>query len=101
MKKKISLLKKGELKKFLKQCNSWQLNAKETQVYKTFTFENHIDALVFIARVTVHAQVQDHHPDINFGFKKVKVTLTTHEVKGVTKKDFELISKIDSIITGG
>lgn len=95
------LLKKTELTKLFKKYTLWTPNTKNTQICKTVTFNKHLDALVFIARVTVHAQVLDHHPDIEFTYKKVKVTLTSHEVKGLTKLDFDLAGRIDDLKIGG
>lgn len=91
------LLTKTELKKGMKKLPDWSVNPKETQLYKTFTFKKHVDALIFIARITVHAEVQQHHPDIEYSYAKVKVKLTTHDVKGLTKKDFVLAEKIESL----
>jgi 4a-hydroxytetrahydrobiopterin dehydratase len=98
---KITLLKKAVLTKELKKLPEWSLNPKATSLSCTRTFKNHIDALVFIARITVHAQVLDHHPEIVFTFKKVKVVLTTHDVKGLTSKDIELAKRISEIDAGG
>jgi 4a-hydroxytetrahydrobiopterin dehydratase len=93
--KKPVLLKKSEINKELKKVDSWQLNSKATIIHKTVTFKEHLDALVFIARATVHAQVLNHHPDIEFSFKKVKVSLTTLDIKGLSKIDFDLAKRID------
>jgi 4a-hydroxytetrahydrobiopterin dehydratase len=101
MKKSVVLLKKGERTKLLKKVPLWSLSPKETTITRTFAFTSHIDALVLIARITVYAQVQNHHPEIHFTYCKVKVTLTTHDVKGLSTKDFELAQKIDSLKIGG
>lgn len=90
---------KRELKKVLKKLPNWSVNAKETQLQQTFTFATHVAALVFIARITVHAEVLQHHPDITFTHQKVKVKLTTHSEKTLTKKDFLLASRIDGLAT--
>jgi 4a-hydroxytetrahydrobiopterin dehydratase len=95
------ILLKKEIQKLMKKFDSWTLNTKNTQLSKTFIFSDHINALVFIARITVHAQVLNHHPDIEFSYKKVKITLTTHNHKGLTKIDFDLAKKIDSIKISG
>lgn len=91
---KIQLLKPKVITKELKQLPSWKLSASKTTLMRTFTFNSHIDALTFIARITVHAQVLSHHPDITFTFKKVKVLLSTHEAKGLTALDIELAKRI-------
>lgn len=81
----------------LKQLPNWSVNPKGTVLTHTRQFKNHIDALVFIARITVLAQVADHHPDITFTYKKVKLSLTTHDLKGLSKKDIDLAKKINGI----
>jgi 4a-hydroxytetrahydrobiopterin dehydratase len=92
------LLKKSVINKALKKLPVWTINPKGTVLSYSHVFKNHIDALVFIARVTVHAQVLDHHPEILFTHKKVKISLSTHEVKGLTKKDIELATKISGLV---
>ena len=97
MKKSLVLLKKAELKKLAKVLPSWTINAKETELSQTLTFENHLDALVCIARITVHAQVLNHHPEIVFTYKKLKIKLTTHDLKGITQLDVEFAKRIDTL----
>ena len=90
-------LTKKEIAKLCTRIPSWKLTAKETKLSKEFVFKDHIDALVFIARVTVHAQIQAHHPEIIYTFKKVQLILSTHEVKGLTKKDFTFATTVDRL----
>jgi len=91
---------KREVTSFLKAHAAWKADAAYKKLTHTRTFNTHVDALVFIARVTVHAQVLEHHPDITFTHRKVKIVLTTHDVKGITKLDIELAKKI-STVQGG
>lgn len=95
--KKVSLLTKKEIQKQCKKLDEWVLDKSGKKLSLTLTFESHVDALVFIARVTVHAEILQHHPDITFTYKKVKVVLSTHEVKGLTKKDFEFAQRIEQL----
>lgn len=99
MKTKRVLLNKREISAVLKKHEGWSVNSKETQFYKTFTFPKYIDALVFIARITVHAEVLQHHPDIEFTYAKVKVKLSTHDLKGLTKVDVALLERIEKLYT--
>lgn len=91
------LLTKREIERALKKHVSWSMNTKETMFFKTFTFKTYIEALVFIARISVHAEVLKHHPDIEFSYAKVKVKLTTHELKGITKVDLALLERIETL----
>lgn len=89
-------LTKKQLDTFLGRHTQWSATSKNTKLNHTFKFSSHVDALVFIARITVHAEVLQHHPEITFSYQKVKVTITTHEAKGLTKKDIDLAKRIDN-----
>lgn len=103
MKKDVgrSLLTKSQLKKMFLSVPLWTPNPKQTAITRTFVFKNHINALVFIARTTVHAQVLNHHPEIVFTYNKVKISLSTHDAKGLSKMDFDLAKKIDLLKSSG
>jgi len=100
MKKQLKTLSKKELTKLTKKYPEWKLDAKETKLTRTFEFEKHIDALIFIARSTVNAEIVKHHPDITFTYLKVKMVLITHEAKGLTKQDVSLLERIERVHTG-
>ena len=95
--KKPVLLTKKEIQKVLKKHPEWAVNTKQTQFYRTFQFSKYIDALVFIARISVHAEVLHHHPDIEFSYGKVKVKIATHVLKGLTEVDIALLNRIDGL----
>lgn len=94
---KPRVLKEKDVKQKLADLSEWNVNSKHTTISKTFTFPTFITALAFVAKITVHAEVIQHHPDIELSYGKVKVKLTTHDVKGLTKKDFDLASRIDNL----
>ncbi|MDA8596720.1 4a-hydroxytetrahydrobiopterin dehydratase [Candidatus Pacebacteria bacterium] len=95
--KQSALLKAKEISRVLKKYPDWSVTSNKTQFYRTFTFPKHIDALVFIARITVHAEVLQHHPEVIYSYSKVKVKLTTHDVKGLTKLDVLLLERIEKL----
>lgn len=86
-----------EIEKKYKAISEWQLNKKGTELSKTFSIESFIKGLAFIAKIAVHAEIMQHHPDVVLTYSKVKVTLTTHDVKGLTQKDFDLAKRIDNL----
>jgi len=45
------------------------------------------------------AEAAWHHPDLTVSYAFVIVKLCTHDAKGITDKDFELASKIESVIS--
>ena len=75
---------------------SWEDNNKE--IGKEYEFRNFKEALDFVNVVGKLAEEANHHPDIRiYDYKKVKLTLTTHNEGKVTEKDWELAKKIDQI----
>lgn len=95
--KSLKKLNSKDIVKKLKTISEWSTNAKETELSKTFLFTNFVNGLAFVAKVTVHAEILNHHPDIELSYGKVKIILSTHDVKGLSNVDFELAKKIDSI----
>lgn len=45
------------------------------------------------------AEAAWHHPDLSVHYSRVKVTLTTHDAKGITPLDFALAAEIERLIT--
>ncbi len=97
MKSDLKLLTKSELKKVIARVPEWKMDSKQTKLTKTFDFDKHIDGLIFIARISVNAEILKHHPDIHFTYAKVKITVTTHEMNGLTKRDLLLVQRIENI----
>ena len=93
----IVKMKGTDIQKALKKLPAWNANTKQTEIAKTFRFTSFVEGLAFIAKIAVHAEVMGHHPDIEFSYGKVKVRLSTHSVKGLSKLDFELAEKIERV----
>jgi 4a-hydroxytetrahydrobiopterin dehydratase len=62
---------------------------------KEFTFPDFAQALAFTNRVGAIAEAEGHHPDIYLAWGKVRVTIWTHKVDGLTRADFVLAAKAD------
>ncbi len=89
-----------EIAILLKQLNGWQaLKPNNTKIEKDYQFQNFQEALVFVNKVGIIAEQEGHHPDILLhDWNKVKITLWTHTIKGLSNNDFILAAKIDEII---
>ena len=82
---------------FLRTLSGWN-DTDQNKIEKIFKFKNFKEALVFINKVGEIAETEQHHPDINlFSWNKVKLTLTTHAIKGLSENDFILAAKIEEI----
>jgi 4a-hydroxytetrahydrobiopterin dehydratase len=93
------LLKPDEVEKRLMKSNGWVLEGRE--IRKEFAFKNFAEALRFVNRVGELAEGMDHHPDIFLhAYKKVALTLTTHDAGGLTRLDFDLAARIENVFDG-
>ena len=86
-----------EAQKALKLLPAWKPNTKYTAITKTVQTPNFVSGLAFVAKVTVFAEIAEHHPDVELSYGKVKITLSTHDAGGLTKKDIALAKKIDEL----
>lgn len=79
-----------------KKAMQWTTNNERLE--REFTFADFNQALQFVNKVGELAEEMDHHPDILlFGYKKVRITLTTHSKGKITELDYGLAGKIDRI----
>jgi 4a-hydroxytetrahydrobiopterin dehydratase len=84
-----------EIQTALKTLNNWVL--KEDKIEKQFQFKDFSEALAFIVRIGVLAEKQNHHPELFNVYNKVTIAVTTHDVSGLSDKDFLLATSIDKI----
>ena len=64
---------------------------------REFKFQNFREALQFTNRVGELAEAQNHHPDIYLAWGRVKLTLWTHKIDGLTESDFVFAAKVDQL----
>jgi len=62
---------------------------------RTFSFQDFPAALAFVNRVGERAEEAGHHPDIDIRYNKVRLGLVTHDMGGLTVKDFDLAAVVD------
>ena len=65
---------------------------------KDYRFPNFREALDFTNSVGELAEAQGHHPDIYLAWGKVKITIWTHKIDGLTESDFVFAAKSDAAL---
>ena len=90
-------LKGNELTALKEQLGGgWQV-ANEHHLEKEYRFKDFRGALDFTNRVGELAESQGHHPDIYLAWGKVKLTIWTHKIDGLTESDFVFAAKADRL----
>ena len=79
----------------MKKIPEWELN--QTSISRAFEFDEYMSAIEFVNTVAEIAEEARHHPDISIVYTTVTLTLTTHDVSGITESDFEVAARIDSL----
>ena len=91
----IPPLKGTKLDELLEKLkNDWKI-IKEHHLEKEYSFKNFKEALNFTIKVGELAENQGHHPDIFLAWGKVKLTIWTHKIDGLTESDFIFAAKAD------
>ncbi len=87
-------LTETDISQSLKELPDWIYH--DNQITKTFKFKSFKEALSFIVRVGLHAEEQNHHPEIHNIYNHVTLTLNTHDAGNtITHKDIDLARTIE------
>lgn len=78
-------------------ANGWAMVEGRDAITKTYLFDNFVDAFGWMTRVAIWAEKWDHHPEWSNVYKTVEVTLTTHDVGGLSALDAKLARKMDAL----
>jgi 4a-hydroxytetrahydrobiopterin dehydratase len=81
----------------LERLDGWRAAPDRDAICKEFRFHDFNAAFGFMARVALHAEKYDHHPEWLNVYNRVDVTLATHDAGGVTDKDVALAHFMDEL----
>ena len=90
-------LKGRELQKMEERLGGGWSTVDQHHLEKEFPFKNFREALAFTNQVGELAEAQGHHPDIYLAWGKVKITIWTHKIDGLTESDFILAAKVEEL----
>ncbi|MBB3992481.1 4a-hydroxytetrahydrobiopterin dehydratase [Sulfitobacter undariae] len=96
MTEKLSAETRGPLLDPLWQTG-WEMVEGRDAIVKTFKFKDFADAFGWMTRVAIWAEKWDHHPEWANCYDTVVVTLSTHEVDGLSTLDAKLARKMDGL----
>jgi 4a-hydroxytetrahydrobiopterin dehydratase len=88
-------LKEDEVVALLTDLVGWE--TKENTIVKDYGFKGFSTAIEFINQLAPVAEKLNHHPTITNSYNRVKLSLTTHSAKGLTKTDFKFAQEADKI----
>ncbi len=94
---KTQPLGRKDAEKYLKSLSGWELS--DDKIIKEYRFRTYSDGLEYAYTLGKIAEDEDHHPDILIKWKRVRVTLTTHAIKGLSQNDFIIAAKAERLFS--
>ena len=89
-------MKPAEADVLLAQLDGWIRNGG--QISKTYSFKNYYQTMAFVNAVAYVSHREDHHPDMQVGYKTCVVVYTTHAIGGLSENDFICAAKLDELV---
>ena len=81
----------------LAELTNWTRVEGRDAIHRQFVFKNFIEAWGFMSQAAIHAEKLNHHPEWSNVYKTVEVTLTTHDVDGLSDLDVKLAKVMDQL----
>ena len=96
----IRALKPTELIMALGQIPGWRLSGDgdNIAIEKTFEFAQHSHALLFVNSVGWLSEKLNHHPELVLTYTRCVVRWNTHDVRGLSRLDFEAATQTDALL---
>ena len=88
------LISPDEINKSL-SSKGWEYVDKK--IFKSFTFNTYMDGINFVQKIAELSERNNHHPDIIILWCRVDLTISSHDLGGVTTKCVNLATGIDHI----
>ena len=90
----MQALSEQELHTAVLELPNWRI--ADGKLIRDFELPNFVEALDFVNRVGALAESQNHHPDIDIRYNKVRLGLITHDANGITRRDLRLAALLDA-----
>lgn len=78
-------------------ATGWEMVEGRDAIHKTFKFKDFTEAFGWMTRAAMFAEKWNHHPEWSNVYNTVEVTLTTHDVEGLSSLDAKLARKMDGL----
>ncbi|GGZ70512.1 4a-hydroxytetrahydrobiopterin dehydratase [Algibacter mikhailovii] len=89
-------LTKENIEKKLLKYPDWEYF--DDAIHAEFEFENFKDCFSAMSRIAFECEALNHHPNWSNVYNVLSISLNTHDVGGVTEKDFKLAAAIEHIV---
>jgi 4a-hydroxytetrahydrobiopterin dehydratase len=93
----MSKFNEAEILARLPMAKGWERHGD--MLVRTWQFPSFRRAVEFVNLVAALIEKTDHHPELILSYRTVRIEMSTHDVGGLTERDFALIAEINEIPT--
>ncbi len=90
-------LSKEKVEKLIENLDIW--GVQDEKLVTRVEFDDYRDACFFANTVFSIAEKEFHHPKVVVEYGAVEIDLWSHDVEGLTERDFELAEKIEENVS--
>lgn len=88
-----SRLTEPEIAAALAQVPEWE--RRDDRIVRSLRLATFADTIAFMASLVEVIDRLDHHPEWTNVYNRLDIELTTHDVNGLSSRDFEVAAEID------
>ena len=85
----------AQARELLRRLKGWIL--EDGKLVKVYPFANYHHTMAFVNALAWISHREDHHPSLEVGYNKCRVTYWTHAVDGLSENDFICAAKCDAL----
>jgi 4a-hydroxytetrahydrobiopterin dehydratase len=93
----MSKLSEPQILERLPTAKGWERHGD--MLVKTWQFPSFRRAMEFVNQVAALIDKSDHFPEMSVSYRTVRIEMSTHDVGGLTERDFALVGEINQIPT--
>ncbi len=94
----VAPLTMAQAEQLLSQVPGWALDAAGQSIQREFEFKNFHRTMEFVNALAWIAHREDHHPDLEVGYRTCRVRYSTHAIGGLSDNDFICAARINALL---
>ena len=94
----VAPMSEKQIEETLPELSHWSFEREH--LVRTFTFKNFYETMAFVNALAWIAHREDHHPDMEVGYKTCTIRYRTHSIDGISENDFICAAKINALVDG-
>ena len=93
----VPALEEARVAELLESLDSWK-RMENGSISRVFEFANYYETMAFVNATAWISHREGHHPDLEVGYNRCRVSYITHAIGGLSENDFTCAAKMDGLL---